>query len=84
MKFSVVSSVLALTPAVMADWKIAKNREIEYSSVEGFFMQDNTTTDAAAFDYVSWARPRSIARLELTTPGRLELWPLEPHLHQRP
>lgn len=53
MKFSVVSSVLALTPAVMADWKIAKNREIEYSSVEGFFMQDNTTTDAAAFDYVS-------------------------------
>ncbi|KAH6983393.1 histidine phosphatase superfamily [Ilyonectria sp. MPI-CAGE-AT-0026] len=54
MKFSVLSSVLALTPAVMADWKIAKNREIEYSSVEGFFMQDNTTTDAAAFDYANW------------------------------
>lgn len=54
MKFAVLSSVLALTPAVMADWKIAKNREIEYTSVEGFFMQDNTSTDASAFDYANW------------------------------
>ncbi|KAF7536459.1 hypothetical protein G7Z17_g13044 [Cylindrodendrum hubeiense] len=54
MKFSVLSAALALTPAVMADWKISKNREIEYSSVEGFFLQDNTTTDATTFDYADW------------------------------
>ncbi|KPM44884.1 hypothetical protein AK830_g1579 [Neonectria ditissima] len=54
MRFAVLSSILTLTPAVLADWHIAKGREIEYSSVEGFFLQDNSSTDAASFDYANW------------------------------
>ncbi|KAK7404104.1 putative phosphoglycerate mutase pmu1 [Neonectria punicea] len=54
MRFTVLTSLLTLTPAVLADWRIAKGREIEYSSVEGFFLQDNSSTDAASFDYANW------------------------------
>ncbi|KAF4984709.1 hypothetical protein FZEAL_150 [Fusarium zealandicum] len=54
MKLSVVSTLLALTPSALADWHFSKGKEIKYTAVEGFFMQDDPATDPATFDYVDW------------------------------
>lgn len=52
MKFTTVSAVLTLAPSVLADWHFAKGKEIKYTSVEGFFKQDDLATDPTTFDYV--------------------------------
>jgi hypothetical protein len=52
MKFTTISAVLTLAPSVLADWHFAKGKEIKYTSVEGFFKQDDLATDPSTFDYV--------------------------------
>lgn len=54
MKLSIVSTLLALTPATLADWHFAKNKEIKYTAVPEFFMQDDPATDPKTFDYAQW------------------------------
>ncbi|CAF3653967.1 unnamed protein product [Fusarium graminearum] len=54
MKFTTVSAVLTLAPSVLADWHFAKGKEIKYTSVEGFFKQDDLATDPTTFDYADW------------------------------
>ncbi|KAM0353054.1 hypothetical protein ACHAPU_001941 [Fusarium lateritium] len=54
MKFTTVSALLALAPSALADWHFAKGKEIKYSSVEGFFKQDDLATDPSTFDYAEW------------------------------
>ncbi|KAK2697501.1 hypothetical protein QWA68_004425 [Fusarium oxysporum] len=54
MKFTTVSALLALAPPALADWHFAKNKEIKYTSVEGFFMQDDLATNPTGFDYTQW------------------------------
>ncbi|KAJ3502926.1 hypothetical protein NM208_g16618 [Fusarium decemcellulare] len=54
MKFAVVSTLLALTPSALADWHFAKGKDIKYTAVPGFFMQDDTATDPSTFDYAQW------------------------------
>jgi hypothetical protein len=52
MKFTTVSALLALVSPALADWHFAKGKDIKYTSVEGFFMQDDLATDPSKFDYV--------------------------------
>jgi hypothetical protein len=52
MKFTTVSALLALASPALADWHFAKGKDIKYTSVEGFFMQDDLATDPSKFDYV--------------------------------
>ena len=52
MKFTTVSTLLALAPSALADWHFAKGKEIKYTSVEGFFKQDDPATEPSTFDYV--------------------------------
>ncbi|KAG5662572.1 hypothetical protein KAF25_004990 [Fusarium avenaceum] len=54
MKFTTVSALLALVSPALADWHLAKGKDIKYTSVEGFFMQDDLATDASKFDYAQW------------------------------
>ncbi|RGP66990.1 phosphomutase pmu1 [Fusarium longipes] len=54
MKFTIVSAVLTLASSVLADWHFAKGKEIKYTSVEGFFKQDDPATDPSTFDYAEW------------------------------
>ncbi|CAG7558873.1 unnamed protein product [Fusarium equiseti] len=54
MKFTTVSTLLALAPSALADWHFAKGKEIKYTSVEGFFKQDDPATEPSTFDYVDW------------------------------
>ncbi|KAF4343644.1 PMU1-high copy suppressor of ts tps2 mutant phenotype [Fusarium beomiforme] len=54
MKLTTVSALLALAPPALADWHFAKNKEIKYTSVEGFFMQDDLATNPTGFDYAQW------------------------------
>ncbi|CAM1509500.1 Fc.00g032390.m01.CDS01 [Cosmosporella sp. VM-42] len=55
MKFSALFTVLALTVAALAHLNQGKEREIKYTSVEGFFLQDDAAThDGADFDYADW------------------------------
>lgn len=44
--------MLASVPAALGAWTSAEGRSIEYSSVPGYFMQDNNATDPSSFDYV--------------------------------
>lgn len=53
MKLSHLQSFLAFTPAVLGDWPEAKGKAIQYSSVPGYFLQDDPATDASKFDYAS-------------------------------
>lgn len=45
-------SVLASVPAALGAWTSAEGRSIEYTSVPGYFMQDDNSTDPSSFDYV--------------------------------
>ncbi|KAM0185222.1 hypothetical protein ACHAPI_012263 [Fusarium lateritium] len=54
MKFTTVSALLALVSPAVADWHFAKGKDIKYTSVEGFFMQDDLATDPSKFDYAQW------------------------------
>lgn len=51
MKTSLISSLL-LAPLARACWPEAEGSEIEFSTVSGYFMQDEPTTDPSTFDYV--------------------------------
>lgn len=53
MKFAYVqSAVLAFTPAVLGCWPEAEGKSIKYTSVPGYFMQDDPKTDNGNFNYV--------------------------------
>lgn len=45
-------SMLASVPAALGAWTSAEGRSIEYTSVPGYFMQDDNATDPSSFDYV--------------------------------
>jgi hypothetical protein len=52
MKSSLLSAVLALAPGAIA-WKEVSNRDsLNYTSVPGFFLQDDPNTNPSTFDYV--------------------------------
>ncbi|KAL7949314.1 hypothetical protein V8C42DRAFT_341288 [Trichoderma barbatum] len=53
MKASMLSVALALAPSAMA-WKdVSSCDDLKYSTVTGFFLQDETTTDPGSFDYAN-------------------------------
>lgn len=47
------AAVLALAPAVRADWPEAEGKSIKFSTVTGYFLQDEASTNPSGFDYVS-------------------------------
>ncbi|KAF9880594.1 GPI anchored protein [Colletotrichum karsti] len=53
MKGSVLSTVLALAPAALAAWPEAEGKTIKYTSVPGYFLQDDNSTNPTGFDYAS-------------------------------
>lgn len=44
--------LLAFTPALMGLVAFAQASTITYTTVTGYFLQDETATDASTFDYV--------------------------------
>lgn len=52
MKASMLSVALALAPGAMAWKEVSDCDEIKYTSVPGFFLQDDANTDPNTFDYV--------------------------------
>ncbi|KFA67986.1 hypothetical protein S40285_03526 [Stachybotrys chlorohalonatus IBT 40285] len=52
MKGSILS-LLALAPAALA-WPEAEGKDIRFSTVGGYFLQDEASTDPSGFDYVNW------------------------------
>jgi hypothetical protein len=59
MKGSVLSTLLAAVPAVMAGglaWPEAEGKRIKYTTVKGYFLQDEASTDPNGFDYVGCQR----------------------------
>lgn len=57
MKITHLQTLLAFTPAALGNWPEAEGRAIKYSSIPGYFLQDDPATDPAKFDYVSRAGP---------------------------
>ncbi|KAM3554006.1 hypothetical protein MY1884_006361 [Beauveria asiatica] len=51
MKIAHLHTLLALTPAAVAKWPEAEGKTINYSSVPGYFLQDDPATDSSKFDY---------------------------------
>ncbi|KAF4125521.1 Broad specificity phosphatase PhoE [Geosmithia morbida] len=53
MKASVLYTALGLLPLVLCRnvWREARGKSIEYTSVEGYFLQDDKTTSTDGFDY---------------------------------
>lgn len=47
-----LSVALALAPGAMAWKEVSDCDEIKYTSVPGFFLQDDANTDPNTFDYV--------------------------------
>ncbi|KAH6604483.1 phosphoglycerate mutase [Trichoderma cornu-damae] len=54
MKSSLLSVVLALAPGAVAWKEVSSCDDIKYTSVTGFFLQDDPKTDPSSFDYASW------------------------------
>ncbi|KAF5025552.1 hypothetical protein F66182_2360 [Fusarium sp. NRRL 66182] len=54
MKFTTISTLLAIAPSALADWHFAKGKDIKYTPVEGIFMQDDAATNPSTFDYTHW------------------------------
>lgn len=52
MKSSILSTLLALAPAALGCWPEAEGKEIKYSTVGGYFLQDESDTVPDTFDYV--------------------------------
>lgn len=52
MKCSILSAVLALAPGAIAWKEVSSCDDIKYSSVPGFFLQDDPNTNPSTFDYV--------------------------------
>lgn len=62
MKLSALSpALLGLVASVLA----GPSSSIEYSTVTGYFLQDETATDPSAFDYVSDRATRLYLKLNL-------------------
>lgn len=53
MKGLALSLALALAPAALAYWPEAEGKSIKFTSVPGYFFQDDDATDPNGFDYVS-------------------------------
>ncbi|KAI8277923.1 putative phosphoglycerate mutase [Colletotrichum sp. SAR 10_98] len=53
MKGLALSALLALAPAALAAWPEAEGKTIKYTSVPGYFLQDDNSTDPSGFDYAS-------------------------------
>lgn len=55
MKGSIVSAALAFVPAALAQWtwEEAEGKSINFTSVPGYFLQDDAATNPTGFDYVS-------------------------------
>ncbi|KAL6788982.1 histidine phosphatase superfamily [Trichoderma sp. SZMC 28012] len=54
MKASMLSVALALAPGAMAWKEVSDCDEIKYTSVPGFFLQDDANTDPNTFDYANF------------------------------
>ncbi|KAL7933133.1 histidine phosphatase superfamily [Trichoderma chlorosporum] len=54
MKVSMLSAALALAPGAMAWKEVSDCDSIQYSSVTGFFLQDDPNTDQSTFDYANY------------------------------
>ncbi|KAI9162911.1 putative phosphoglycerate mutase [Paramyrothecium foliicola] len=55
MKASVLSALAAAVPALaLADWPEAQGKRIKFTTVTGYFLQDETTTEPSGFDYANW------------------------------
>ncbi|KAL7796112.1 histidine phosphatase superfamily [Trichoderma ceciliae] len=54
MKSSLLSVVLALAPSAIAWKEVSSCDDIKYTSVPGFFLQDDPSTDPNTFDYASF------------------------------
>lgn len=52
MKASLLSITLALASGAMAWKQVSDCDDIKYTSVPGFFLQDDPSTDPSSFDYV--------------------------------
>ncbi len=52
---SLAATLLAVAPAAVAGWtwKEAGGKSINFTSVPGFFVQDDDATSPSGFDYVS-------------------------------
>ncbi|TEA21647.1 putative phosphoglycerate mutase [Colletotrichum sidae] len=53
MKGLLLSTVLAFAPAALAAWDAAEGKSIQYTSVPGYFLQDDNSTDPTGFDYAT-------------------------------
>lgn len=53
MRIAHLQTLLALTPAALGNWPEAEGKAIKYSSIPGYFLQDDPATDSSKFDYVS-------------------------------
>lgn len=60
----IVVQALLFASSVMAGWPEAKGKLIKYSSVPGYFLQDDPNTDPSTFDYV-YDCPSELHRLQL-------------------
>lgn len=56
MKSSLLSAVLALAPGAIAWKEVSSCDDIKYTSVSGFFLQDDPNTNPSTFDYVRKSR----------------------------
>ncbi|UKZ74920.1 hypothetical protein TrVFT333_002590 [Trichoderma virens FT-333] len=54
MKVSMLSVALALAPSAMAWKEVSDCDDIKYTSVPGFFLQDDAKTDPSTFDYANF------------------------------
>lgn len=47
------AAALAFAPAAFADWPEAEGKSLQFSTVTGYFLQDEADTNPSGFDYVS-------------------------------
>jgi hypothetical protein len=52
MKINALTLILAAAPVAWADWDSAEGKSIKYTSVQGYFLQDDPATNPSGFDYV--------------------------------
>lgn len=52
MKPAILQAIFAVAPAVAGCWPEAEGKAIKYSTVPGYFLQDDPSTDSSKFDYV--------------------------------
>lgn len=50
---ALLAAGLAFAPAALADWPEAVGKSLRFSTVTGYFLQDETDTNPSGFDYVS-------------------------------